>query len=278
MSADVKRAILGRSSEAAGRVLAALVVAAGALAAAGCRTPVEIVREVPIFKEVLPDPPFPEGWRVVDLTQRLDASAPHAAHPRAFPFERMDLAPAEPGGLRTGAITAMDQTGTHLTAPRARDPKGATVDTWGRADLLLPLVVIEAPEGTDTVPAQVVLDDVRERGDLPARAVVVLRTPKGARRAASWSEDAARLLVRDMRAYVVGAEGIGLDADSETKAPAQAAVAAAGAWQLGGLRSLADLPMRGAFVVVGCLPVADGAGAPARVVALVPPRSRNPLR
>jgi kynurenine formamidase len=43
-------------------------------------------------------------------------------------------------------------------------------------------------------------------------------------------------------------------------------------WFVAGLADLARVPPRGATVVVGAIPVAGAAGAPARVLALVPTR------
>ncbi|MEZ4595690.1 MAG: hypothetical protein R3C32_01985 [Chloroflexota bacterium] len=44
----------------------------------------------------------------------------------------------------------------------------------------------------------------------------------------------------------------------------------AGVWHLEGLQNLAALPPLGATVFVGVLPLVDGSGSPARVLALVP--------
>ena len=44
----------------------------------------------------------------------------------------------------------------------------------------------------------------------------------------------------------------------------------AGLWHLEGLVNLDRLPPRGATIVIGAVPLQDGWGAPARVLALVP--------
>jgi kynurenine formamidase len=44
----------------------------------------------------------------------------------------------------------------------------------------------------------------------------------------------------------------------------------AGVWHAEGLVGLERVPIRGAWIVVGLLPVVDGSGAPARVFAVLP--------
>jgi kynurenine formamidase len=44
----------------------------------------------------------------------------------------------------------------------------------------------------------------------------------------------------------------------------------AGVWHAEGLVGLERVPTRGAWIVVGLLPVVDGSGAPARVFAVLP--------
>ncbi|MCG3134676.1 MAG: Kynurenine formamidase [Planctomycetes bacterium] len=250
-------------------VLPACAVLAGL---AACRGPIEIVREVPIVGEVVADPPFPEGWRVVDLTRPLDASAPRAQHSRQFPFERMDLPADRPGGVHTGAVTLMEHMGTHVSAPKSRVPGGDAMEMWRATDHLLPLAVVDAPAGTDIASADAILAHEREHGAIPRGSAVVLRTRPGSPRAAGWSGEAARMLVRERGAKLVGADGPQIDpAAAAADGPAQTAVAEAGAWQLAGLGSLSNLPSRGAWLVTAPLPVTGGTGAPARAIALVPP-------
>lgn len=254
------------------RLRAVLPAAIAVLASVtGCRGPIEIVREVPIVGEVVADPPFPEGWRVVDLTRPLDAAAPRAQHPRQFPFERMDLPADRPGGIRTGAVTLMEHMGTHIAAPRSRVDDGNSMEMWRTMDHLLPLVVIDATPGADVVSADAILAHEREHGTVPRGSAVLLRTRAGSPRAAGWSGEAARMLVKERGVRLVGADGPQIDpAAAAVDGPAQTAVAEAGAWQLAGLASLAPLPPRGAYLVAAPLPVTGGTGAPARVIALVP--------
>jgi kynurenine formamidase len=252
------------------------VTAALALAASGCSSDTPIVKDVPIVRELLPEPRFPHGWRIVDLTLRLDASAPHVAHPRQFPFERVELEPAVAGAPRTGQFTSMEHMGTHLAAPRTRADSGATIEQFGGADLLLPLVVIDVASDAATessVGDDAVRADERTRGTIPQGAAIVLRTRAGARASAwaGWGPSAVKWLTKDRGARVLGTDARTLGASSAEKDAAQSAAAAAGAWSLVCLDALDTIPSRGAFLVIGALPIVGASGAPARVVALIPP-------
>jgi kynurenine formamidase len=254
-------------------VAAALVLAC---VCAGCRSDTPIVKDMPIVKGLLPAPPFPQGWRVVDLTLPLDATAPHLAHPRQFPFERVELGPAVKGAPRTGQFTAMEHMGTHLAAPRTRMDAGTTIDGFGGQDLLLPLAVIdvaadaasESNVGEDAVRA-----DERARGAIPQGAAVVLRTRTGPRATvhAGWGPSSVKWLVKERGARVLGSDAPTLGSSAAERDTAQATAAAAGVWSVVSLDHLESVPCRGAFLVIGALPIVGASGAPARVIALVPP-------
>jgi kynurenine formamidase len=49
---------------------------------------------------------------------------------------------------------------------------------------------------------------------------------------------------------------------------------AAGLWHLEGLVGLERIPARGAWLVAAVLPLVDGSGAPARVLAILPSDAR----
>lgn len=272
---------LGRVSrgESAGlplRAVALATVTAAALALTGCRSDTPIVRNVPLVRDVFPEPPFPQGWRVADLTLALDSRAPHIAHPQQFPFERMDLAPAAKGAPRTGAFTAMEHTGTHLAAPRTRSETGATVEQFGGGDLLLPLAVLDVPSDAASEAAMsvdMIKADERSYGQIPDGAAVVLRTRSGLADTThpGWAGPAIRWLVKERAAKVIGSDAQTIDTSAAERGPAQSVAASVGAWTLPSLRNLDAVPHRGAYVVIAVLPVVSAAAAPARVVALVPP-------
>jgi kynurenine formamidase len=273
-----------RRSAAAARPERATLLAAFALVC-GCG----MTGSLPI---VSPSPPvFPDEWRVVDLTRPLDRRAPFLPHPEAFPFERMEFKGPRAGGWRTGAYSALEHMGTHVSAPLARLPAGASVDALPPESLVAPLVVLDLPPSAaegGVVTAEDVLADERERGPIPPGAVVLLRTGRGAMAPddeallgprpdgtyafPGWGDDAVRLLAFERRVNAIGTDAIAVDSGANAaRAPAETAGSAAGVYFLAGLGDLSRVPRRGAVVVVGVQPVAGAAGAGARVLALVPP-------
>jgi kynurenine formamidase len=222
----------------------------------------------------------------------LDKSAPFVPHAEAFPFERVEFKAARAAGWRTGAYSGLEHMGTHLAAPLARLPAGASVDRIGAAQLVAPLAVVDVPLaalGGGVVTAADIAADERAHGAIPPGAVVALRTgrgalassdpmllsrrPDGALSFPGWSDDAVRLLAIDRRARAIATDAMAIDSGANVaEAPAQAAGSAAGVWFVAGLGDLGKVPPRGATVVVGALPIAGAAGSPARVLALVPGR------
>jgi kynurenine formamidase len=263
-------------------VAVALLVLLGA-----CKTPGETA---PAARAA--EPAFPAGWTVVDLTRPLDRSAPAVPHRQTFPFERTEFTATREYGWRSGGFTILDHMGTHLSAPLSRLPGGDSAERVPATQLVLPLVVMELPSSAadgGVVGAADVLAEEREHGPIPPGSVVVLRTgrgslaptdpnllgrrPDGTLSFPGWGDDAIRLLAVERRVRAVGTDAMAIDSGANVvKAPAESAGSAAGIWFVAGLTDLAGVPERGAVLVVGALPVAGAGGAPARVLALVPPR------
>lgn len=235
---------------------------------------------------------FPEDYRVLDLTRPLERSTPFVPHAEAFPFERVEFKAPRESGWRTGAYSGLEHMGTHVASPLARLPVGAPVESIPGTQLVAPLVILDLPvtaaDGGVVTAADVKADE-RVRGPIPAGSVVVLRTGRGALAPTDpallgrgpgdslsfpgWGEDAVRLLAVERRVRAVGTDAMAIDSGANAAlAPAQSAGSAVGIWFVAGLADLTQIPPRGATIVVGALPVAGAAGAPARVLALVPAR------
>ncbi len=69
----------------------------------------------------------------------------------------------------------------------------------------------------------------------------------------------------------IGIDTLGVDPGHAQGFPAHRITLPAGLWHLEGLVNLGRVPARGAWLVVGALPLVDGSGAPARVFAILPP-------
>ncbi len=262
---------------------------AAVLSAAACRT-------TPDEPVEAPRPPFPDGWRVVDLTRPLDADAPFLAQPDGFPFELLPLSDSV-AGRRVNAFSMLETMGTHLEAPSALREGGGDVRALSGSQLLGDLIVIDAPPvtagGALTIGETAVRAHEAIHGTVPRGSVVILRTGRGAASARSlvtptdaakgtfdfqgWSPDAIRFLVRERGVRIVGTDAPALDAGPDVpKAPAARAAADEGAWALVSVVDLVGLPERGAYVAVGVLPLSGAGGAPARVLAFVPPPRPRP--
>jgi kynurenine formamidase len=237
-----------------------------------------------------PETVFPDGYAVLDLTRPLDRAAPFVPHADAFPFERVEFKAQRENGWRTGGYSGLEHQGTHVSAPLARLPVGASMEKIPASQLVAPLVVIDVPATAaqgGTVSAADLTADEREHGPIPAGAIVVLRTGRGAMAASDpaflgrkpdgslsfpgWSDEAIRLLAVERRVRAVGTDAIAIDSGANSvKAPAESAGSAVGLYFVAGLGDLSRVPARGAVLVVGALPISGAAGAPARVLALVP--------
>jgi kynurenine formamidase len=238
------------------------------------------------------EPPFPDGWTVIDLTRTLDKSAPAVPHAQAFPFERVEFKSPREYGWRTGGFTSLEHMGTHVAAPLARLPGGDSAEKVAASELVLPLVVLDVPSSAadgGVVTAADVQADERAHGPVPPGSIVVLRTGRGAMSGSDpallgrrpdgslsfpgWGDDAVRLLAIERRVHAIGTDAMAIDSGANSlKAPAESAGSAVGLYFVAGLADLSRVPARGCVLVVGVLPIASAGGAPARVLALVPPR------
>lgn len=88
-----------------------------------------------------------------------------------------------------------------------------------------------------------------------------------------WRPECARLLAEETGVIGIGVETVGTDAgraaDLEPPFPCHWYFQGANKYGLTQLQRLADLPPQGAVIVAGPLPIVDGSGSPARVLALV---------
>ena len=243
----------------------------------------------PASPPVIP-PAFPGEWTIIDLTRPLDWRAPYVPHPRAFPFERIVFETPKGSNWSQAGFTALEQMGTHIAAPRARRPEGATADQLAARESILPLVVVDAPADIagGAVPVATLHAHELEHGLIPAGALVVLRTglgsaapddPRyGGRNDAreltfpGWSAEAAAFLISVRHVRAIGTDAPAVDPSSAVKtAPAQTAAALEGLFCVAGLGDLSTVPRTGSHAVIGALPIVGGSGAPCRVLALVPP-------
>jgi len=225
--------------------------------------------------------------RVVDLTQPL---GPHTVlWPESHPFDAETVMRHEDGGAFGRNIISPEHAGTHLDAPVHFDPDGITVAEIPAGNLVAPAVMIdvaaEAREDSDlTVEAERIEEFEAREGEIEPDSAVLLRTgwdtyvgdpdtyggaDIGDLQFPGFGASAAELLVE--RGVVgIGIDTLSVDPGHATEFPVHHITLPAGLWHLECLVGLGELPARGATLVVGVIPLAEGSGAPARVIALLP--------
>ncbi len=185
-------------------------------------------------------------------------------------------------GFFTRRLEMSEHTGTHLDAPAHFVAGGAGPDGIPPERLVVPAVVIDGPGEPDAaLTAEDVLAHEAAYGPVPAGCAVLVRTGWDRHLADAdayigrmdfpgVAVGAAELLVA--RGVVgIGIDTLGVDPGAATDFAVHAGVTLpAGVWHLEGLVNLDALPHRGAVLFVGVLPLVDGSGAPARVLALLP--------
>lgn len=225
--------------------------------------------------------------RVVDLTQPLGAGT--AVWPGAPAVSAEVLGRIEADGAYYRAFTTPEHAGTHLDAPAHFVEGALTVDRIPAERLVAECALLDvsdrcAGDPEFTLEAELVEElEARDGRIEPGQAVLVAtgwerHVGDPARVLGGGSADdlhfpgigasAAELLV-ERGAVGIGIDTVSVDAGHATDFPVHKRTLPAGLWHLEGLVNLGQLPVRGALLMVGALPLRDGSGAPARVLALV---------
>jgi kynurenine formamidase len=238
---------------------------------------------------------------IVDLTARLSAETPVIALPPEFGqtqrFELDEISRYDDRGpawywnnFRSG-----EHTGTHLDAPNhwvtGRD--GSDVADIPMSRLIRPVVVLDfSAECADDPDFLLEIDHVRaweaEHGELPDGGWMIFRTGWDERsdsqerfinadetgpHTPGMSIECARWVAEEAPVVGVGVETVGTDAGAahsfDPAFPCHSYLMGSGKYGLTQLQNVALLPVTGAVLVVGPLPIVTGSGSPARAVALV---------
>ncbi|MEU9916564.1 cyclase family protein [Streptomyces sp. NPDC051001] len=238
---------------------------------------------------------------VVDLTSPLSSQTPVIRLPEGFGqtqvFELEEISRYDDRGpawywnnFRTG-----EHTGTHFDAPNhwVTGKDLADVASVPASRLIAPAAVLdfsaEAGEDPDFL---VEVDHIKaweaEHGPLPEGGWLLLRTGWDARSHAQeeflnadengphtpgLSPACARWVAEESPVIGLGTETVGTDAGGahsfDPAFPCHSYLMGNDKYGLTQLQNLAELPATGAVVVAGPLPILNGSGSPARVLALV---------
>jgi kynurenine formamidase len=234
--------------------------------------------------------------RVVELTHPFDEQTLYwPTSPSAFALTTLADG-MTPGGYyySSFALCTPEHGGTHLDAPVHFAKGGRTVGELPMAQLIAPAIVIDvsgqaAADSVYLVTRRDVEAFETAHGRIAPGSIVLVRTgwsrywPDRKRylgddtpgdasklRFPGYGEDAARLLVQERRAGLLGIDTASIDHGPSTSFIAHRIGAEAGVANLENLTGLDALPPTGAVVIALPMRIARGSGGPVRAVALVP--------
>lgn len=240
--------------------------------------------------------------RIVDLSQPLSEHTPVIRLPEPFVntpgFTLRELSRYDDRGPAWywNAFEAGEHVGTHLDAP-VHWASGKELEDVSQIDLrrlVGPAVVIDkVNEATENPDYLLSIDDIKEFEDkhapLPEGGWLLYRTGWDARahdeqaflnvdedgpHTPGIDADCARFLAEESPIVGVGVETVGTDAGAagslDPPFPCHHFLLGAGKYGLTQLANLAELPPRGALLVVAPLKIESGSGSPVRAFAFVP--------
>ena len=233
-----------------------------------------------------------KAHRFVDLTHPF---APGIPHWKGAPDERVKtLYTVAKDGFRINEYCHVGQWGTHMDAPAHFHEGLLTADRIDPKDLLMPLVVIDVHEKAAKNPDYVLsVDDItaweKRHGTIPRGAFVAMRTDwskrwpddaalankdaSGVFHYPGWSRAALELLYEKRGITASGHETTDTDPGLSTTKDdysLESYILGLNHYQIELLANLDQVPEAGGLVWVTTPKVADGAGFPARVIAIVP--------
>jgi kynurenine formamidase len=227
--------------------------------------------------------------KVIDLTHRLNQATPTYGGERdSLRYEK--LADIAQSGYAAGAIRVPEHFGTHVDAPGHFLAGRETVDLIEPKRLIAWAAVIDVRAKVKRDPDyQLAVEDIKnwERaGRLPEGAAVLLLTgwaerygdaeryrnadKAGVMHFPGFSEEAIKYLLADRRVSALGIDTLSIDYGPSKDFAGHKISHAGGLYHMENLTNLDRLPARGAVIFVGPLPIENGSGSPARVLAIAP--------
>jgi kynurenine formamidase len=238
---------------------------------------------------------------VVDLTAPLSAETPVIQLPpdfgqtARFGLEEISRYDDRGPAWYWNNFRSGEHTGTHFDAPNHWvTGKGLhDVASVPASHLIAPVVVLDFTEQAEANPDFLLeIDHIKawesEHGALPDGGWMIYRTGWDTRshsqqdflnadetgpHTPGLSVDCARWVAQESPVIGVGVETVGTDAGAahsfEPAFPCHSFLMGSGKYGLTQLQNVARLPVTGAVLIVGPLPIVTGSGAPSRVLALV---------
>jgi len=245
-----------------------------------------------------PRPPLldPARFELVDLTHPLNAETVFwPTSPIGFELKRLAHGKTEAGFFYAANTFCMaEHGGTHLDAPFHFFETGETADRVPLKRLVAAAVVLDVSAKASKDPdyratAQDVRDFETRNGRIPAGAIALLRTGWSARwpdrkgylgddrkgdasnlHFPSFSEEAARLLVKERKVAALGVDTASVDFGQSRDFAVHRLAASFNVPGFENLENLDRLPPTGALVIALPIKIEGGTGGPMRAIALVP--------
>lgn len=233
---------------------------------------------------------------IVDLSHPFNKNTLYwPTSPTRFELEQLAHGPTDGGYFYSAnAFSAPEHGGTHLDAPIHFFAERDTVGEIALERLIGPAVVIDVAEKAAHDPdyrlsAEDVLAFEQRHGRIEPGTIVLMRsgwsqhwpdakrylgddTPGDATNLhfPSFGADAARLLVIERQAGVLGVDTASIDYGQSRDFPVHRIASEHNVPGLENLTNLDQLPVRGAWVLALPINIENGSGAPARVIGLHP--------
>ncbi|MBY0357880.1 MAG: cyclase family protein [Candidatus Obscuribacterales bacterium] len=227
--------------------------------------------------------------KIVDLTHTISADIPNYRNDRDA-FQYTTVATVNKDGYGYGTFQMPEHYGTHIDAPCHFLAGATSIDQLPTANLFVPCVVIdvrkEVERNQDYSLSLEKIKEFEKKGLIPAHSAVLLLTgwsqrwhnPQAYRNADSqghlhfpgYSHEAAEFLAEKRQAAYLGIDTLSLDPGNTSQFPVHSHILTKGVYLIENLACLDKLPARGAKLFCGALPIKNGTGSPARIVAVLP--------
>lgn len=224
-------------------------------------------------------------FKIIDLTHPWQRAMP--VWPGDPPVEITPAAEYGRDGFYLNALSCGEHSGTHAGAPVHFYAHGLTMAGFPAERLIVPLIKITASlQKDELLQREAVFAWQKRHGVLPPSSAVVIETgwsrhwpeveayfaegEDGRMHFPGISEEAMLLLVEERGVRTVGIDTAGLDGGLSADYRANKVLARRSGLHIENLTNLDRVPPAGAWLVIGALPIMEGSGSPARVLALIP--------